>query len=163
MPDLQNMSLPEGFVPPVSGPDNDSAIQSASPMESPSRGAGNKQDALINVHMALDLLDSALQKLGSETPEGQIVMKSLGSLTKVFGGKRQETARLGDTEILAMLNRLPNAGGGTPEQKVIQSQPQVPGLSGGGSMSPPAAPPMSPPSPQPQGMPQGMPPQAGAM
>lgn len=136
MPAMQDMSPSAAQVEQGFGgiPQGDSSAMggapSASPMSTPQEPQGQREDALINVHMALDLLEAAVGKLGSETPEGQMVMKSLGALTKVFGGKRQDTEQLGNTEILGLLNKLPQAGGGSPEMKTAMSQPMVPGMQG---------------------------------
>jgi len=130
------------------------------PMTTPQPAQGNREEALINIHMAMDLMETALGKLGAESPEGQIVMKSVGALTKVFGGQRQNTEQLGNTQILQMLNQLPQAGGGTPEQKAAQQQPAVPGMAGLPPTGAPqgAAPPMPPP---PMGGGMGAPPPGG--
>jgi hypothetical protein len=149
MPDLQNLTAPEGqgaalpagpMGQPGAAPSDATQAPMGAPMSDAQPAGGSREDALINVHMALDLLEGAVAKLGAETPEGQIVMKSLGSLTKVFGGQRQNTEQLGNTEILGLLNKLPNAGGGSPELNTAMRQPAVPGMQGQGAAAQPQQP-----------------------
>lgn len=51
------------------------------PMMTPEPKMGNKEAALINVGLALDLLEQSLPALGSESNEGQKVMSVLRILT----------------------------------------------------------------------------------
>lgn len=144
MLDLLNNQAPGGAVdntPPPMG-SADATPPMATGMTTPQPQAGAREAALINIHMAMDLMEKALGGLGAESPEGGIVMKSLGSLTKVFGEQgRSNTAELAPAEILQLLNQLPQAGGASPEQQTVQNQPAVPGMAGGASMNPSMGPP----------------------
>ena len=79
--------------------------------------------ANINIQMAMDLLEQSLPALGSETPEGQNIMKSLGSLHKMFGKREAKNRELMPAEIMQMMQTLPQAGGATPEQRSIAQAP----------------------------------------
>lgn len=99
----------------------------ASPMSTPEPKLGSKEAAHINIQMAMDLLEQSLPALGSESDEGQQIMKSLGSLHKVFGKREAKNRELMPSEILQMIQTLPQAGGATPAQRSIAQAP-VPGL-----------------------------------
>ena len=59
------------------------------PMSTPEPKAGVRENALVNISMALDLIEQALPALGSETEEGKKAIAALGSLTSVLGPKKQ--------------------------------------------------------------------------
>ena len=99
----------------------------ASPMSTPEPKMGSKAAANINIQMAMDLLEQSLPALGSESEEGQQIMKSLGSLHKVFGKRESKNRELMPAEIIQMMQTLPQAGGATPEQRSIAQAP-VPGM-----------------------------------
>jgi hypothetical protein len=108
----------------------------ASPMSTPEPKAGQREAAMINVSMALDLIEQALPALGSASPEGKKLLSVLNSLTGLLGPRKQRTGELQQAEILQLLQNLPQAGGGTPASKMIEASP--PNL---GMMTPPGAPP----------------------
>jgi len=99
----------------------------ASPMSTPEPKMGSKAAANINIQMAMDLLEQSLPALGSESEEGQQIMKSLTSLHKVFGKREAKNRELMPAEILQMIQTLPQAGGATPEQRSIAQAP-TPGM-----------------------------------
>jgi len=117
----------------------------ASPMSTPEPKMGSKEAAMINIGMAMDLLEQSLPALGSESEEGQKALTAIRSLTSVLGPRKNKTNELQQSEILQMLQTLPQAGGATPEGKAMAAAP-VPGM-------PPAGGGMLPPSPPPGGMP----------
>ena len=90
-----------------------------SPMSTPEPKMGNKAAADINIQMAMDLLEQSLPALGSETQEGQMIMKSLSTLHKMFGKRESKNRELMPAEIMQMIQTLPQAGGATPEQRSI--------------------------------------------
>jgi hypothetical protein len=109
-----------------SGPDS-STPPMASPMSTPEPKMGSKAGANINIQMAMDLLEQSLPALGSESEEGQQIMKSLASLHKMFGKREAKNRELMPAEILQMIQTLPQAGGASPEQRSIAQAP-VPGM-----------------------------------
>lgn len=139
MAGLMDSMTPGAGIDNTPGPDAAAQAQApqVSPMTTPQPAQGHREEGLINVHMAMDLLQSSLDKFGAESEEGGHILKTLGALTKIFGGQRQQTDQLGNTEILQMLSKLPNAGGAGPEQKVAQGQPAVPGMDPGAQAAPP--------------------------
>ena len=133
---------PEG----VTGMSDTSAPPMASPMSTPEPKMGNREAAMINLAMAMDLLEQVLPAFGSESAEGQKVLGAIRTLTGLIGAKKAKTNELQPTEIMQMLQTLPQAGGATAEGKAMHSAPQIPGMS---------AP--TPPPPPGGGMPGGMP------
>ena len=143
-------ATPSGISPtpqiPSTGMSDTSAPPMASPMSTPEPKMGNREAGLINISMAMDLLEQVLPAFGSESAEGQKVLGAIRTLTGLIGAKKAKTNELQPTEIMQMLQTLPQAGGATAEGKAMQSAPQIPGMS---------AP--TPPPPPGGGMPGGMP------
>lgn len=136
----------------ASAPVDDSSPPMGSPMATPEPKLGTREAAMVNVSIALDLLEQALPALGSESPEGGKVMGALRTLTGLVQPQRGQTNELKTAEILQMLQALPQAGGQTPELRALAAMPSVPGVTPGGPLPPGAG--MPPP-------PGGMPPGAG--
>ena len=72
-------------------------------------------------------------------------MSAIRTITGVIGAKKAKTGELQQSEILQLLQTLPQAGGATPEGKALSQAPAIPGMS-------PSAPP-----PAMGGAPGGMP------
>lgn len=126
----------------------------SSPMSTPEPKLGNREGAMINLSMAMDLIEQALPALGSESPEGQRVLGALRTLTGIIGPKKAKTNELQTNEILQMLQSLPKAGGATPEGMAMAAGMPTPG-----TPPPPPPPPMAgPPGGSPPG---GAPPMGG--
>ena len=135
-PDAATPSTMDAETPPM-----------AAPMATPEPKQGNKEAALINLGMAMDLIEQSLPNLGSETAEGQAAIAAIRSLTKVMGERKPKADELQRAEILQMLQALPQAGGASPEARAMAQAP-VPG------MTPPAPPAAAPGAgPVPGGMP----------
>ena len=100
----------------------------SAPMSTPEPKMGNREGALVNIGLAMDLIEQALPALGSESQEGQRVLAALRTLTNVVGGKKESVNELKQSEILQMLQALPQAGGATPEGKALAAAPAVPGM-----------------------------------
>lgn len=147
-------SQQDGAPPPGAGPAM-TPPPMPSPMSTPEPKAGQREAAMINVSMALDLIEQSLPAIGSETPEGQSLMSALSKLSSVLGPKKQKTNELQSAEILQLLQNLPQAGGGTPVSRAIAGGPPNLGLM---SPQPPAAAPGGAPAGGPPAMPPGMPP-----
>jgi hypothetical protein len=151
----------------------------ASPMSTPEPKLGSREGALVNLGLAMDLIEQALPAIGSESPEGQKAIAALRTLTGILGAKKASTNELKQSEILQMLQALPQAGGATPESRALSAAPQIPGMNpqaipaaptppqmgepgGAGGMPggmPPGGMPGGMPGGAPGGMPPGMPPQ----
>ena len=137
----RDAATPAG-TPPAPAPGTDmsdaSTPPSASPMSTPEPKMGNREGAMVNISMAMDLLQQALPSLGSESPEGQKILTALRTITGVVGSKKAKTNELQQSEILQLLQSLPQAGGATPESKALAQAPSIPGMA---QQTPPASPP----------------------
>ena len=112
----------------------------ASPMSTPEPKMGTKEAAMINIGMAMDLLEQSLPALGSESVEGQKALAAIRQLTGLMGPRKNKTNELQQSEILQMLQTLPQAGGATPEGRAMAQAP-IPGMPPqGGAPSPSPSP-----------------------
>jgi hypothetical protein len=118
----------------------------AAPMSTPEPKMGSKEGAMINLSMAMDLIEQALPSLGSESEEGQKALAAIRALTGVIGQRKGKTNELQQSEILQMLQSLPKGVG--PD---AMGTPPMAGPAGGGMPPPPVstAPPPGGAGPQP--------------
>ncbi len=100
----------------------------SAPMSTPEPKMGNREGAMVNLGLAMDLIQQALPALGSSSPEGVKVLSALRTLTGVISNKRESIDELKQSEILQMLQALPQAGGATPEGKALAAAPAIPGM-----------------------------------
>ena len=110
----------------------------AAPMSTPEPKMGSREGALINIGMALDLIEQSLPALGSDTEEGRKALDAIRVLNGVMGSRKGKVNELQQAEILQMLQSLPQAGGASPEAKAIAQAP-IPGMPPppGGAPQPP--------------------------
>lgn len=106
----------------------DQTMPMAAPMSTPEPKMGNKEGALVSLGLAIDLIQQALPALGSSSAEGAKVLSALRTLSGVVGGKKESVNELKQSEILQMLQTLPQAGGATPEGKALAAAPAIPGM-----------------------------------
>lgn len=113
-----------------------------SPMSTPEPKMGTKEGALVNLSMALDLIEQAIVGLGSESDEGKMAQAAMRALSKILGAKKPRTDELQPAEIMQLLGQLPQAGNVTPEVAAAMGK-------GGpkGPAAPPAPPAGAPPAP----------------
>lgn len=155
VPSDKLMELMKGSVPgisesetPAPGMSDSSSPPMASPMSTPEPKMGTKEAALVNLGMAMDLIEQTLPAFGSESEEGQKALQAIRSLTTILGPRKNKTNELQQSEILQMLQSLPQAGGATPEGKAMAQAPAVPGMAqGGATPPPPGVPSATPPQP----------------
>ena len=120
---------------PAAPEPTDTSPPMASPMSTPEPKMGSKEGAMINIGMAMDLLEQSLPSLGSESEEGQKALNAIRTLTGILGPRKNKTNELQQSEILQMLQTLPQAGGATPEGKAMAQAP-IPGMPQAGGMPP---------------------------
>lgn len=106
------------------------------PMSTPEPKMGNKEAALVNIGIAIDLLEQSLPALGSESEEGGKALSAIRTLSGLIGPRKNKTNELQQSEILQMLQTLPQAGGATPEGKAMSQAPAVPGMAPGAPQPP---------------------------
>jgi hypothetical protein len=87
-------------------------------MAKPQEKEGLKESARVNIHIAMNMLEQALPVFGAESKEGRGILKILSMLSKEFG--KQDASDLVPAEILQMNKSLPQAGGGTEVQRMLQ-------------------------------------------
>lgn len=108
----------------------------AAPMSTPEPKMGSREAAMINIGMALDLIEQSLPALGSDSEEGKKALDAIRVLNGMMGARKGKTNELQQAEILQMLQSLPQAGGATPEGRAIAQAP-IPGMPpAGGAPSP---------------------------
>lgn len=118
----------EDAAPGAASPPEPQAGPLPSPMSTPEPKMGNREGALVNLSMALDLIEQSLVGLGSETPEGKQVQSAMRALSGILGAKKPKTDELQAAEIQQLLGQLPKAGGNvTPEvQAALGTKPPAP-------------------------------------
>ena len=99
----------------------------AAPMSTPEPKMGSREAAMINLSMAMDLLEQSLPALGSESEEGQKAIRAITVLNGILGQRKSKVDDLQQSEILQMLQTLPKAGGATPEANALAKAP-LPGM-----------------------------------
>jgi hypothetical protein len=133
--------FPAPEAPQAAGMSDAETPPMASPMSTPEPKMGSKEGALINISMAMDLLEQSLPALGSESVEGQKALNAIRQLSGLIGPRKGKTNELQQSEILQMLQTLPQAGGATPEGRAMAQAP-IPGMPPQGGGMPPPPPPM---------------------
>jgi len=132
--------MPPGATPGTPAPMTDAETPPiAAPMSTPEPKMGSREAAMINIGMAMDLLEQSIPALGPESEEAKKTLDAIRNLTGVLGPRKGQTNELQQAEILQMLQSLPQAGGATPEGKALAQAP-VPGMPPAGGM--PKPPPM---------------------
>ena len=143
----RDSATPSGVPPtpetPSAGLSDSSTPPMSAPMSTPEPKMGNREGAMVNLSMAMDLLKQSLPAIGAESEEGKKLLSAIRTITGVLGPKQDQASALQSSEILQMLQTLPQAGGATPEGKAMSQAPAIPG------MAAPAPSPVATPSPQP--------------
>jgi len=118
----------EAPPPDTTSMSDPSTAPMSAPMSTPEPKMGNREGAMVNIAMAMDLIEQALPNLGSESPEGQKALNAIRALSGLIGPRKQKTNELQQSEIIQMLQNLPQAGGATPEGRAMSQAPMVPNL-----------------------------------
>lgn len=95
----------------------------ASPMSTPEPKKGDQEQARLNIMMALDMLQQALGIFGMDSQEGKTLERVITDITRRFGERESSTRELMPTEILNLIQNLPQAGGATPGQREALQAP----------------------------------------
>lgn len=106
-----------------------------SPMSTPEPKLGNKEGALVNIGIVIDMLEQSIPAFGANSEEGQVVMDTISKLNKMLGGRKAKTNELQQAEIMQLMQTLPQAGGATPEGRAMAQAP-IPGASMMGALQP---------------------------
>ncbi len=106
----------------------ESASPMAAPMSTPEPKMGSKEGAMVNLGLAMDLIKRALPAIGADSEEGKKILSAIKVLADLTGKNTDGMEELKKSEILQMLQTLPQAGGATPEGKAMAAAPAVPGM-----------------------------------
>lgn len=106
-----------------SEPVDPAAAPLTAPQTTPQPNEGEQQEAMVSIAMAMDLMESALVAFGSESEQGKALLSSLSGLSKSFGQKRDKGKQMVPAELMMMMQKLPQAGGASPEMKAMGAPP----------------------------------------
>ena len=106
-----------------------------SPMSTPEPKLGNKEGALVNIGIVIDMLEQSLPAFGADSQEGKVVMDAISKLNKMLGGRKSSVNELQQAEIMQLMQTLPQAGGATPEGRAMAQAP-IPGAPMMGALQP---------------------------
>lgn len=106
-----------------------------SPMSTPEPKLGNKEGALVNIGIVIDMLEQSLPAFGADSEEGKVVMDAISKLNKMLGGRKSSVNELQQAEIMQLMQTLPQAGGATPEGRAMAQAP-IPGAPMMGALQP---------------------------
>ena len=105
------------------------------PMSTPEPKLGNKEGALVNIGIVIDMLEQSLPAFGADSQEGKVVMDAISKLNKMLGGRKSSVNELQQAEIMQLMQTLPQAGGATPEGRAMAQAP-IPGAPMMGALQP---------------------------
>jgi len=92
---IKGKQEPMSETPPTEmGMSDQTTSPMSAPMSTPEPKMGNREGALVNISMAMDLIEQALPSLGSESVEGQKALAAIRSLTGLLGPKKQKNWRV---------------------------------------------------------------------
>lgn len=106
------------------------------PMSTPEPKLGNKEGALVNIGIVIDMLEQSIPAFGADSEEGKVVMDAISKLNKMLGGRKSSVNELQQAEIMQLMQTLPQAGGATPEGRAMAQAP-IPGAPMMGALQPP--------------------------
>ena len=86
----------------------------SAPMTTPQPNEGEKQSAMAQVQMSMDLMEQTLKAFGTETEEGMAIIDVLKKLGTTFGSKKEKARGLIPSEIMNLVSSLPKGAGGMP-------------------------------------------------
>lgn len=115
--------MKKGGNPPAASPNAQGPV--SSPMSTPQPNEGEKQAAMSQVQMAIDLFEQTLPAFGSETDEGKTILEVLGKLSKTFGDKKDKARGLIPSEIMNLVSSMPKGAGGQPPMPAGGGMPQA--------------------------------------
>jgi len=100
----------------------------SAPMSTPEPAMGSKEGAMVNISLAVDLIKRSLPGIGADSEEGRKALSAIKTLMSVVGERKDSAEELKQSEILQMLQSLPQAGGQSPEGKAMAAAPAIPGM-----------------------------------
>jgi len=110
------------------GMSGDDTPPMSAPMSTPEPAMGSKEGAMVNISLAVDLIKRSLPGIGADSEEGRKALSAIKTLMSVVGERKDSAEELKQSEILQMLQSLPQAGGQSPEGKAMAAAPAIPGM-----------------------------------
>lgn len=107
---------------PAAMPGGGSAGPAGSPMATPQKKEGSREIARVKIHVAMNMLESALPQFGAESKEGKAILKHLLGLAREFGDT--DSSDLVPAQIKQMVGDMPQMGGGNAQQQAIAKMMQ---------------------------------------
>lgn len=92
----------------------------ASPMATPQDKKGVQTAAMVNLQIAQNMLEQALTAFEPSMPEYDAIIDCLKRLSKVAG--KSQAGDLVPAQIMRLVGQMPQAGGGTDQQRMIRQQ-----------------------------------------
>lgn len=128
-----------GAMPPSPPQGVPQSAPVTSPMSKPEPKEGDKMGAMVQVQMAIKILEKTLQGFGAQSEEGSAIIDVLGKLSKTFGHSKDKSQELIPAELMSLIGSImpkgpAGAGAGGP-----------PGMPPGGGGMPPGGMPPHPP------------------
>lgn len=91
--------------PAAAAPGN--AAPAGGPMTTPQPKEGLVQAAMIDVSMAMNMLEKSLPAFGSTSDQGAAVLSALKSLSGTFGKERAKADQFGNAELMQLMAQAP--------------------------------------------------------
>lgn len=105
-----------GAAPPAMQPGTDSNAPAGAPMMTPQPAEGEQMSAMVQIAMAMQMLQKSLPPFGAESDEGKAIMKAVESLSRAFGEQEHSARELIPAELRLLMQTL---GQQTPEQQAM--------------------------------------------
>ena len=122
-----------GAMPPSPPQGVPQSAPVTSPMSKPEPKEGDKMGAMVQVQMAIKILEKTLQGFGTQSAEGATVLDVLGKLSKTFGHNKDKSNELIPAELLSLVGSImpkgpagAGAGGPPPGMPPQGGMPQHP-------------------------------------
>jgi hypothetical protein len=120
---MKSQQTPDAEMTPPAFEQDETTSPMASPMSTPEPKRGDEEAARLNIMMALDMLQQAMGSFAMDSAESKTIEKVVADIMRRFGEREADSRRLMPSEIIQMIQSLPQAGGATPGQREVMSAP----------------------------------------
>jgi hypothetical protein len=120
---MKSQQMPDAEMTPPAFEQDETTSPMASPMSTPEPKRGDEEAARLNIMMALDMLQQAMGSFAMDSAESKTIEKVVADIMRRFGEREADSRRLMPSEIIQMIQSLPQAGGATPGQREAMSAP----------------------------------------
>ncbi len=95
----------------------------SSPMSTPEPKKGEEMQGRIDVQLGMGMLMGAMQKFPDGSPEQKAIKDAIGKIGSAFGEMDYKAKELVPSEIMQMIQTLPQAGGASAEMRAMAAAP----------------------------------------